>query len=218
MKEIEGIRFYDDLDEILAPAHTALLVVDMQNDFVSPAGHFARNGKDVSRIAPIVPGLRRIIAAARAAGVLVIYTRQTTLPGHASDTPAWVYFKTRDGKSPDYTIAGTWGAEFVPELDPPVDTIVIEKHRPSAFLGTTLDETLRDHGIESIVVAGCVTQGCVQATVTDGSYHDYYAVFVGDGVASTSAELHDNAVRFMTSRYDSVSIEQLIAMWTSEPS
>jgi ureidoacrylate peracid hydrolase len=213
MREVAGIAFYDELDEILAPAHTALLIVDMQNDFVSPDGHFARNGKEVGRIARIIPGLVRIVDVARAAGVVVIFTRQTTLPGLASDSPAWVYFKTRDGKSPDYTMAGSWGAELIPELDPPAGTVVIEKHRPSAFLGTDLDATLRARGIESIVVAGCVTQGCVQATVTDGSYHDYYAVVVEDGVESTSSEQHENALRFLRSRYDVVAVDRLIAAW-----
>ena len=217
MREIDGVRFYDQLDEIVAPEHTALLVVDMQNDFVSPEGHFARNGKDVARITRIIPTLKRLVEAARAAGVLVVYTRQTTLPGLASDTPAWLYFKTRDGKTPDYTVAGTWGADFIPELEPPREAVVVEKHRPSSFLGTELDAVLRARGIESIVVAGCVTQGCVQATVTDGSYHDYYAVVVGDGVESTSAEQHDNALRFLRSRYDVVAVDELIAAWPSAP-
>jgi ureidoacrylate peracid hydrolase len=214
MKEVAGITFYDQLAEIVSPSRTALLIVDMQNDFVSPEGHFARNGKDVGRIAAIVPKLRLIIEAAHTAGVLVIFTRQTTLPGLASDSPAWVYFKTRDGKGPDYTMSGSWGAEFIPELDLPEGTIVIEKHRPSAFLGTDLDATLRAHDIESIVVAGCITQGCVQATVTDGSYHDYYAVVVGDAVESTSGEQHENALRFLSSRYDVVPVDVLIATWT----
>jgi nicotinamidase-related amidase len=213
MRTVQGVRFYDALDEIVAASHTALLIVDMQNDFVAGDGHFARSGKDVARIARIIPNVRRIVEAARAAGVLVIFTRQTTLAGLASDTPAWVYFKTRDGKSPDYTIAGSWGAEFIPELDPPPGTVIIEKHRPSSFLGTALDSTLRARGIESIVVAGCVTQGCVQATVTDGSYHDYYAVVVGDAVESTSAEQHENALRFLRSRYDVISTDELAALW-----
>ena len=217
MRVVQGVRFYDALEEIVAAPHTALLIVDMQNDFVSEEGHFARSGKDVRRIARIIPNLKRVIAAARAAGVLVIYTRQTTLPGLASDSPAWVYFKTRDGKTPDYTLAGSWGAEFVPELDPPPDSVIIEKHRPSSFLGTDLDNTLRARGIESIVVAGCVTQGCVQATVTDGSYHDYYAVVVGDAVESTSAEQHENALRFLRSRYEVVPADRLIGIWAANP-
>jgi nicotinamidase-related amidase len=213
MNEIGGIRFYDQLAEIMAPRHTALLVVDMQNDFVSSQGHFARHGRAVERIQGIIPRVRQLVDAAVASGVLVIYFRQTTLPGLASDTPAWIYFKTRDGKSPDYTMAGSWGAEFIPELAPPATAIIVEKHRPSAFLGTGLDAALRDHQIESIVVAGCVTQGCVQATVMDGSFHDYYAVVAEDCVQSTNSEQHETALRFLRSRYDMASLDEIVALW-----
>jgi ureidoacrylate peracid hydrolase len=213
MREVGGIRFFSDLAEIVAPQHTALLVVDMQNDFVSAGGHFARHGRDVSRIQAVIPAIRELLAAARRAGVLIIYTQQLTLPYLASDTPAWVYFKTRDGKTPDYTMRGTWGADFVEELAPPTDVQVIEKFRPSAFHRTSLDEALRAHGIQSVVVAGCLTQGCVQATVTDASYHDYYAVVVKDAVQSTSAPLHDNALAFLGSRYDLISVSKLAGLW-----
>lgn len=217
MKESAGVRFYDRLDEILEPAHTALLIVDMQNDFCSPGGHFARHGRDVARIDPVVPGIRRLLAAASAAGLLVVYTRQTTLPGLASDTPAWVYFKTRDGKSPDYTMSGSWGADFIETLQPGPDVVVVEKHRPSAFHRTNMDQVLRSHGVETVVVAGCLTQGCVQATVTDASYHDYYAVVVEDCVQSTSGPLHENALTFLRSRYDVVPADEVIRAWTRRP-
>ena len=213
MREVGGVRFFSDLGEIVAPAHTALLVVDMQNDFVATRGHFARFGRDVTRIQAIIPPIRELLETARRAGVLIIYTRQLTLPDLASDTPAWVYFKTRDGKSPDYTLRGTWGAEFVDELAPAPDVQIIEKFRPSAFHRTKLDETLREHGIQSVVVAGCLTQGCVQATVTDASYHDYYAVVAADAVQSTSAALHDNALAFLGSRYDLVPTSELARLW-----
>jgi nicotinamidase-related amidase len=213
MREIGGISFYSDLAEIVAPQHTALLVVDMQNDFVADGGHFARHGRDVARIQAIIPTLRDIVAAARRAGVLTVYTRQLTLPGLASDTPAWVYFKTRDGKSPDYTLRDSWGAEFVNELAPPPEVPVVDKFRPSAFYRTTLDETLRGRGIESVVVAGCVTQGCVQATTTDASYHDYYAVVAEDAVQSTSPAMHENALAFLRSRYDLVPVRDLTRIW-----
>lgn len=213
MRDVEGIRFYDSLAEIVAPIHTALLVVDMQNDFCSPEGHFARNGKDVARLAPLPPTINRLVSAARERGVPVIYTRQTTLPGLASDTPAWLYFKTRDGKTPDYTVAGSWGAEVIAELAPEPSDPVIEKHRPSAFHETGLDALLRDLRAESVVVAGCLTQGCVMATVMDASFHDYYAVVAEDCVGSTSEEQHDNALRFLRSRYDVVPSADIIALW-----
>ena len=217
MKAIQGISFYDRLEEIVDPAHTALLVVDMQNDFCAPDGHFARHGRDVARVARIVPGIRRLLASARAAGMVIVYTRQTTLPDAASDTPAWTYFKTRDGKSPDYTIRGTWGAEFIDSLLPEDDVVIVEKHRPSAFHRTDLDQVLRGHGVETVVVSGCITQGCVQATATDASYHDYYAVVVEDCVESPSAQLHENALTFLRSRYDVVPAESLIRVWDPRP-
>lgn len=213
MREVGGIRFFSDLSEVVAQEHTALLVVDMQNDFVASDGHFARHGRDVSRVQAVIPTIRELLAVAKRAGVLTIYTRQLTLPDLASDTPAWVYFKTRDGKTPDYTLQGTWGAEFVDELTPEPGVPVIEKFRPSAFHRTDLDATLRARGIQSVVVAGCLTQGCVQATVTDASYHDYYAVVVKDAVQSTSATLHDNALAFLGSRYDLVSAGELAGLW-----
>jgi len=216
MRQIEGIAFYDRIEEIVAPAHTALIVVDMQNDFCTPGGHFARHGRDVARIGVVVPRIQGLIASARRAGVMVVYTKQVTLPGRASDTPAWLYFKTRDGKSPDYTIAGTWGAEFIEPLRPGPDVTVVEKHRPSAFLRTDLDRILREHDIEAVVVAGCLTQGCVQATTTDASYHDYYAVVAGDCVESTSAALHDNAMAFLRSRYDVLGADEIAAIWARE--
>lgn len=217
MKSIGPITFYDAIDEIIAPAHTALLVVDMQNDFVAAEGHFARHGRDVARVQAIVPRISALIDQARRAAVPVVFTRQTTLPDLASDSPAWVYFKTRDGKSPDYTLRGSWGANFVPGLAPDASTVVVEKHRPSAFLGTRLDALLRERGVETIVVAGCLTQGCVQATVTDGSFHDYYAVVAGDCVESTSAEQHEGALRFLRSRYDVVPSDELGRIWSAGP-
>jgi nicotinamidase-related amidase len=218
VRKIGDSAFYDRLDEIVATDHTALLIVDMQNDFASSTGHFARYGRDVTRIQAIVPRISRLIALARRAGVSIIYTRQTTAPAQGSDSPAWLYFKTRDGKSPDYTITGSWGAEFVPELAPGRDVAVVEKHRPSAFLGTDLDHLLRQRRIETIVVAGCLTQGCVQATVMDGSFHDYYAVVVGDCVESTSAQQHVNALRFLESRYDVISSDALENLWRAPES
>lgn len=213
MKRIGGTAFFDRLEEIVDPSHSALLVVDMQNDFCDAAGHFARAGRDVGRISAIVPETARFVERAREASVFVAWTRQVTLPEGRSDSPAWIYFKTRDGKGPDYTLEGSWGAEIVPALRPLPGEPVVDKHRPSAFLGTDLDRLLRDRGIETVVVAGCLTQGCVQATVTDASYHDYYAVVVEDLVQSTSGELHDNALRFLRSRYDVVPSERLVTTW-----
>jgi len=216
MREISGVQFYDTLEEILQPSHCALLVVDMQNDFCSPDGHFARNAKDVHAIASIIPGIGRLIEVARLAGVPVVYIQQTTLGDYASDSPAWMYFKTRDGKSPDYTMDGSWGQQIVAELTPRADELLIKKHRPSAFHLTNLDLVLRNRRVQTVVITGCLTQGCVQATATDASFHDYYTVIVDDCVQSTSQEMHQNALRFLRSRYDVLSSAEVAGIWFRE--
>lgn len=215
MREVGGVSFFDGIEEILRPEHTALVVVDMQNDFCSTEGHFAHAGRDVSRIAAIVPAIATLVGTARSLGVPVIHIMQTTLADFASDSPAWMYFKTRDGKAPNYTMDGSWGQEIVPELAPNPGEPVVKKHRPSAFRLTTLDLVLRNKGIATVAICGCITQGCVQATTMDASFHDYYAVLVKDCVQSTNQELHENALRFLGSRYDMVTSEELARIWSS---
>jgi nicotinamidase-related amidase len=215
VKEISGIPFYDQLSEILDPEHCALLVVDMQNDFCSPTGHFARNGKSISAVQSIVEPIARLLEYARGQQVPVLHTQQTTAPGLASDSPAWLYFKTRDGKAPDYTLEGSWGHDFVTELQPLAGEPVVRKYRPSAFLGTDLDRLLRSLGVETVVIAGCLTQGCVQATAMDASFHDFYTVVVADCVQSNSQEQHLNALRFLRSRYDVLPSSDVQRAWST---
>lgn len=214
MRTVQGVEIFSELEEIVQPGHTALLVVDMQNDGVLAEGWFARNGKDVSGVLEIVPRVRRLVLAARAAGVLPVFIEQTTLPGNASDPPAWLYFKTRDGRRrTDYTLRGTWGQRTIDALEVQEGEVRIEKFRPSAFHRTALDTVLRARGIRSVVVCGTITQGCVQATTMDASFHDYYCVVAEDAVQSYSQELHANALRFLSSRYDTATVDELERLW-----
>lgn len=220
MKTVNGVEVLDDLSEILAPEHTALVVVDVQNDCVRPDGWFAEQGRDVAGIQEVVPKVVALVEAARNAGVLVVFIEQTTLPANGSDSPAWLYFKTRDGRSrTDYTLDGSWGQQTIDELAVRSDEIRVRKFRPSAFHGTSLDKILRAHGVVSVVTCGVITQGCVQATTMDASFHDYYTVVASDCIGSFSPALHDNAMTFLGSRYDSADLETLATMWaTSRPS
>src|SRR5690348_8461269 len=143
MKTVNGLQVYDEIHEIAAPQHTALIVVDVQNDCVRPDGWFARNGKDVSNIQPVLPRIIELVQAAREAGVLVIFIEQTTLPENGSDSPAWLHFKTRDGRTrTDYTLDGSWGQQTIDDLKVGPDDIRVRKFRPSAFHGTSLDKIL----------------------------------------------------------------------------
>ena len=206
MRVVNGVACYSELSEILQPEHTALLVVDMQNDFCRPSGWMATQaGRDLSAIDEMVPHAVALVDAARDAGVFVVFIQQTTLPDNASDTAAWIYFKTRDGRTrTDYTLDGSVGQEVISEIEPRPGEARVKKHRPSSFHETELDRLLRDRGIETVVVFGTFTQGCVLATTLDASFHDYYVVLAEDCVQSFSQRLHGVALEFMSSRYDVV--------------
>lgn len=214
MKTVNGIQVYSSLTEILDPQHTALLVVDMQNDEVSSQGWFAQQGRDVSQIQTIIPAMRKMIDVARQSNVPVVFIEQTTLPDNRSDPPGWLYFKTRDGRQrTDYTLDGSWGQQTIDELGPIPTDIRVRKHRPSAFHLTNLDLILRAQGVDSVAVCGNVTQGCVLATSLDAAFHNYYTVLVADCVQSFSQEQHENALRFLASRYDFVTSEGGADIW-----
>lgn len=214
MKTVSGRTIPSSTGELLDPARCALLVIDLQNDFLSDEGHYARHGRDVARMRRILPALHELIGAARSSGARVVFVQQSTLPDGASDSDAWLYFKTRDGKSPDYTLAGTWGEELY-GIEPLEDEPRIRKFRPSAFHGTELARILGEMGVETVVTSGVLTQGCVLATTLDASFNDFYTVVARDAVAGPSAELHEVALTFLSSRYDCLANAEIVRSWAS---
>jgi nicotinamidase-related amidase len=214
MKEIYGKKIYDTLGEIVNPRHTALLVIDVQNDFCSPEGQFGRGGLETSALQKLVPKVIQFIDEARKTGIFVAFIQNTTLRNGLSDSPAWLHFKSKaSGVAPEYTIEGTWGHRFCDGLEPREDEPVIQKYRSSAFINTHLDLVLRSNGIESIIITGCVTHGCVLATARHGAFLDYYVVVAKDCVESNNAGLHEAALRIMESRLDVVSSEEILNEW-----
>lgn len=211
MKTILNRQVLDTLPELVDPRWTALVVIDIQNDFCMPKGHFARYGKDVARMQPAVDKMVSFVAQAQELGMRTVFLRQASLPDGRMDSPAWLRFKTRDGKAPDYTIPGTWGWEFVDGLKVRDGDWVVEKFRPDGFIGTNLDHVLRTQGIQSVVLLGTTTEGCVESTVRAASYHDYYTVVVSDCVASPNAELHEGSLRFFRARYPTHTADEVLA-------
>lgn len=213
MKMISGVAVRDTQEELLELPRTALLVVDLQNDFCHPDGHFARHGKNIAAVTAMVPRAVSFVREAQQLGVFTVFIQQITLPHGRSDSPAWLRFKCRDGKSPEYTLAGSWGAQFVEGLAPRETDLVVQKLRPDAFVRTALDGLLRARGIESVAVIGTTTEGCVESTVRGASYHDYYVIPVIDLMAGPNAELHADALKFMQARYPAATSGQVLATW-----
>jgi nicotinamidase-related amidase len=220
--EIAGKQVFTTLEELVDPAHTALLVVDMQRDFCTPGGAFDRLGVDISMYPPMVPRLARLIDGARAGGVQVIYIQMTVLPGRASDSPAQIRFNLRLHLGSEgvveplaYTPDGSEGQEIIPELAPRDGDLVVKKYRSSAFWGTNLDMLLRANGVKTCVVSGCTTEGCVESTARDAMFGDYYVVIPEDCVASDDRAQHDASLLLMRHRFDLASSEAILGVWSA---
>ena len=219
MIEIEGKQVFTELSELVDPAHSALVVVDMQRDFCHPGGAFDRLGVDISMYPPVIPRIASLLQGARAAGVQVIYIQMTVLPGRKSESPAQIRFNLRmhlaeaGGEALGYTADGSVGQEILPELAPVDGDLVVKKYRSSAFWGTNLDLLLRSNGIKSLIVAGCTTEGCVESTARDALFNDYYVVVVEDCVASDDRAQHEASLLLMRHRFDSATAEEVLGVW-----
>jgi ureidoacrylate peracid hydrolase len=201
------IEVIEDFADTVTPSHTALLIIDVQNDFC----------KDEPRKA-MIPRIRRLLDRARQAGVTIIFIQNTVLPGGLSDSPADLARRRKLGINTDVTIEGTWGQRFVDELTPGDGDPVIRKHRLSALINTTLDTVLRSRGIRTVVCTGTATHGCVINTAYAAIALNYYVVVVEDCVASWRADLHDSALFLMrnTINYVVGSCE-LMEAWSATP-
>jgi nicotinamidase-related amidase len=219
MIEIEGKEVFTELEELVGPPHTALVVIDMQRDFCLPGGAFDHLGIDISMYPPMIPRLARLIEGARAVDVPVIYIQMTVLPNRASESPAQIRFNLRlhlASGVPEplhYTPDGSTGQEIIPELAPQEGDLVVKKYRSSGFSGTNLDLLLRSNGIKSVVMTGCTTEGCVESTARDALFNDYYVVVAEDCVASDDREQHDASMLLMRHRFDIASSGEILAVW-----
>jgi nicotinamidase-related amidase len=198
------------------PDHTALLVIDMQNDFLAFGGATDRQGESLGEGRAILPALQALLESARDANVLVIFVQMTMDPDFrlAGDVD-YLRWHTRWGNLPAL-LQGTWGHAILDELTPRPGDLVVEKSCSSAFVGTSLDQTLRKNGIRSVVVTGVVTQGCVTATAKDALHNNYYITVVEDCVASRQKDLHEAALLLLRhSQLDETVVQsaRLLAEW-----
>jgi nicotinamidase-related amidase len=213
MIEVAGRSIMNEPAEILAPRHTALVVIDMQNDFVANEGKVAKAGNDPSAIQAIVPALQRLLEGARKAGVLVVHIETVVLADHRSDSDSWLYTKLKGVSSADWCLEGTWGAEIIPELAPLPGEPVVTKYRSSAFINTNLDLILRSNGIRTVAICGEQTPGCVDATLRDSTFYDYYNALVEDAIAAYRQDLHEAALLIQRARHLVLRVDELLALW-----
>ncbi len=194
----KAARVLPDLAARVEPGHTALVLIDLQNDFCDRAGAMGRRGEDLDFIQATLPAVRDLAAWARRAGVMVIHVRAEYGPLSASDVTAGTWAAWQAGDDAACCAPGTWGGEFVAGLGPVAREPVVVKHRYSAFVDTRLDLLLRSNGIRTVVVAGVATHCCVESTARDANMRDYYVVIPEDCVAVRGRMRHLHAASLET--------------------
>ena len=174
-------------------AKTAVIVVDMQNDFGAKGGMFDRAGIDISGIQKAVGPTEKVLAAARAAGIPIVYLKMGYRPDLSDLGAPDSVNRTRhmrmdvgrtvrapDGRESRILIRDTWNTDIVPPLAPQSDDLIVYKTRFSGFYQTELDARLKEMGIRHLIVTGCTTSICVESTVRDAMFRDYLCVLLAD--------------------------------------
>jgi ureidoacrylate peracid hydrolase len=209
------------LTQKVAPEHTAVAVIDMQNDFIADGGMMGAEGWNLTLAQEMTRRLPRLLAAARSAGVLVIFVRNIYSTEHnhyLSDV--WMEQAARKRPGGYVTIpgcaAGSWGADYYGDIHPQAGDAEVTKHRYNAFINTDLDTILRARGIRTLVFTGVSTNCCVESTARDAFMRDYYVVLAGDATAGYADELHDASLRTIDSLFGEVTtIDALAKIWTA---
>ena len=185
------------------PSTAALLVIDMQRDFVDPGGFGEALGNDVSLLGRAVAPTRRVLDAARAAGMLVIHTREGHRPD-LSDCPPAKLARGRlangigdPGPMGRILIRGEYGHAIVDTLKPLPNEPIVDKPGKGAFYATDLEAMLRNRGIPSLVVTGVTAEVCVQTTVREANDRGFECLVLSDCIASYFPEFYEMTLRMV---------------------
>jgi ureidoacrylate peracid hydrolase len=202
---IDGIR--------IDPTRAALVVVDMQNDFCHPEGYYARAGRNVAPVQRIVPNIQRLLAAARAAGMLVVFTATTKRRVNLDAPSIHRLLPSHFQGIGERLTEGSWGVSVIDDLAPREGDPIIAKPSYSGFYGTDLEVILRRRGIKTLLMTGTMTYVCVLHTAMDGFVRDFDVVAVSDGSAGYDEALHESGLRIIELQMGRVvDTDQAIAM------
>ena len=193
MARIKARPFDFELD----PAKIALVVIDMQRDFLEPGGFGESLGNDVSKLTKVVPPLRRLLDAARASGLAVIHTREGHRPDLADAPPAKIARGQPSQRIGDagplgrILVRGETGQDIIPELYPLPGEPVIDKPGKGAFYATDFAAILKHRAIDTLIVTGVTTEVCVHTTLREANDRGYRCLVPGDCCGSYFDEFHD---------------------------
>ena len=180
-------------DLSLDARRTAVVIIDVQNDYCHPSGLFSRNGLRLEGLDRLVEMINALVRTARAAGTPVIWVRMEW----ADDVSVGLLAERSEFLRHEGLRKGTWGSELVAGLSIDEGDHQIVKPRFSGFYRTDLEETLRQLDVTTLVMAGVRTDFCVESTVRDAFFRDFDVVVAQDAVNGYFPELHHNSLRVM---------------------
>ena len=184
-------------------AATALVIIDMQRDFMEPGGFGETLGNDVSQLASAVAPIAAVLKAARETGMMVVHTREGHLPDLSDAPPAKIdrgapSLRIGDpGPMGRILIRGEAGHDIIPALYPVEGEIVIDKPGKGAFYATTLGADLKARDIDTLLVCGVTTEVCVNTTVREANDRGYRCIVISDGCASYFPEFHEMGLKMI---------------------
>lgn len=207
-------------------ARSALIIVDMQNDFLHPDGAFANTARehpeaniDMPFLVGTIPYVGKLAAAFRAAGRPVIHVAHMLKPDYSD--AAWPYWRLGIEPATEnrtHCVEGTWGAEIIDELKPHGGEHLIMKKGFGGFANTALDITLRNMGVTTCVMVGVTTCVCVSNTVRGGVELNYRMILVSDAVAEVSRDTHEGELKTMNRIFADVkTTDEVIALLGTIP-
>ncbi len=209
MLELAGKKIPNTLAEIVDPGRTALLFWDMENAIAPNAFNYKE----------IVANLKSLKAAARQAGVPVIYSQQAPFDLEREEAGPWVRIRMKRANATDIAQLlkqkpDPHGKDIVDELRPDPQDVVFQKRRPDGFIGTDFDSVLRSKSIRTIVIGGVATEGGVEGTARTGRNLGYDIVVLRDCVGSRSRELHELALRLIEGTFFDVATSgEVMEIW-----
>lgn len=205
---------YDAPDWSLVPGHTALVLIDLQNDVLSDDGWYAKSGVDISHMQRVIEPTKRMLDGARAKGVPVIWTTH----GLHNEIDAGVFWDTRPFLHGGGFRVGSWGHGIYDEYEVLPEEWIVDKRRLSAFFNTELDTILKGLAVETLIISGVLTNQCVAGTTKDAMYRDYKAIMIEDCCGTTVPELHAPTVRMCEVGWGAVwSLAQLLEAFKQLP-
>jgi ureidoacrylate peracid hydrolase len=177
----------------LVPGRTVLTLIDLQRDFLHPAGWYAKSGVDISHMRRVIEPTRRLLGEARRAGVPVVWSRH----GYKDGSDGGPFMQLRPFLREGGLRQGSWGYEIHDDFEVAPDDWLVEKARLSAFFNTNLELVLRSLHTETVLITGVLTNQCIAATSKDAMFRDFKPIVIEECTGTTLPHLHGPALEMI---------------------